>query len=167
MLELRGWIWPWRSMQHCIFQFSSTPHNISMHSSCKISSSFLNRLIITCSTLDPWRDEDGRNSDPEPVKPEVIWLWTNNIIWAGDTGDGGGHVIVKATMFIIYNYEQDVVPLGTRSQCLINVLDKFLALGNIMGGVIIVRRQELGVEIALFDYDIVRKLPLLAVPLEI
>lgn len=141
--------------------------NLQINKQFRLSLSWASTTLRpTCAALDPWRNHNGRDPNAEAVEPEVVWLGTNKPIGAWDPGDRSGHMVVEATMLIVGDYEEHLVPLRASSQRLVDLLYEFLAFGHIVRWVVVVAGQELCVEISLFDHHVVWELTLLAVPLE-
>lgn len=102
---------------------------------------------LTSSFLDPRRDHDCRNPNPEAIKLEEIRSRASVAIRTRDIVYRGFNMIIESTMLIISNDKKGLIPLRTGPQGLVHLLHKLLPIGNIMRGVIIVCRQYLDIKV--------------------
>lgn len=70
-------------------------------------------------------------------------------------------------MLIISDNKEDLIPLRTGPESLIDLFNELLAFRDIMGRVVIVSRQDLEIKIALFYNHIVWQLAFFAMALKI
>lgn len=75
-------------------------------------------------------------------------------------------MVVKPAVLVVGDDEEELVPLGARPQGLVHLLHKPLALGHVVGRVVVVAGEELGVEVPLLHHHVVGQLPFLAVLVE-
>uniref|UniRef100_J3LUD0 Uncharacterized protein n=1 Tax=Oryza brachyantha TaxID=4533 RepID=J3LUD0_ORYBR len=76
-------------------------------------------------------------------------------------------MVIESTMLIISDDQSSLVPLWTRSQRLIHLLDKPLPSRYIVRRVVIVCREHLAIEVSLLNHRVIRKLSPLGVQLEL
>lgn len=75
-------------------------------------------------------------------------------------------MVVEPTMFIVGDEQGRLIPLRARSKSLIYLLYKPLSSGYVVGGVVVVGRGELYVEVVLLDDDVIGQAAQLSVLLE-
>jgi hypothetical protein len=120
----------------------------------------------TNSLFDPGGNENCGHANTEPIKLEVEGVWANNAVGIGDAGDRGWYVVVEAAVFVIGEEKGGLIPLGAGAESLVDLLDEALAAGDIMGGVVVIGREELAVKVALLDDDVVGEAAKLGMELE-
>uniref|UniRef100_J3N9D1 Uncharacterized protein n=1 Tax=Oryza brachyantha TaxID=4533 RepID=J3N9D1_ORYBR len=116
--------------------------------------------------FNPRRDEERGHADAEGVEAEQHGGGADDAVRGGDAGDRGGHVVEEAAVLIVGDDEQRLVPLRAGAERLVDLLDEALALRDVVGRVVVVAGEELEVEVALLDDDVVGELALPAVALE-
>ena len=75
-------------------------------------------------------------------------------------------MIIESAVLVVGDEKQHFVPLRAGSQRLVNFLDELLALGDVVGWVVVVRGHVCQVEVALLHNDEVGELPCHCVDLE-
>lgn len=76
-------------------------------------------------------------------------------------------MVIESTMLIIGDDQSSLVPLRTRSQRLIHLLDEPLPPRYVVRGVVIVCREHLAIEVPLLNHRVIRQLSPLGVKLEL
>lgn len=94
--------------------------------------------IDTSPGLNPRRNHDGGHPDTEPIEPEVEGRWSDNAVGAGDAVDRSGYVVVKPAVLVVGDDEEELVPLGAGPQGLVHLFHKLLALGDVVGRVVVI-----------------------------
>jgi hypothetical protein len=119
--------------------------------------------------LDPGRHEQRRDADAEAVEGEGEGLGADDAVGAGhDAGPRGrGHVVVEAAVLVVGDDEERLGPLRARAQRLVHLLDEALALGHVVGRMVVVPREEAEVEVALLHDHVAGQPALPAVAREV
>lgn len=122
--------------------------------------------LLTSTLLNPRRDHDGRNPDPQAIKMKQKGFGSHNPIRAGDPTDRSGHMIKEPTMLIISDHEQGLVPLRASPESFVHLLHEHLPLVHVMGWMIIIGGGFLGIRVPLLHHNVPWELPGLSVALE-
>lgn len=120
----------------------------------------------TNSLVNPGGNENCGHTDTEAIKLEVERIRTNNTIRIGDSRDRGGDMVVETAVLVIGDKKGGLIPLWTGTESLIDLLDELLAPSYIVGGVVVVGRQQLAVKVPLLDDDVVGEAAKLGMELE-
>lgn len=85
------------------------------------------KIVFTGSRFYPRRYQNGGNPDTETVKVEIVWLGTGNVVGTGNAGDRSWNVIVETAVLVVYNEEQDLIPLRACSESFVDLFYEFLS----------------------------------------
>lgn len=114
------------------------------------------KLTLTCACRDPRRDQESWHSHTQPLEIEGIRRsGPDQSIRAGHASDRSWNVIMESAVLIIRDEEEDLIPLRTSSERLVNFFDQFLPLRYIVHRMIIVSRVGEDVEVLGLDHSIV------------
>jgi hypothetical protein len=101
--------------------------------------------------LDPRRDHDGGHPDAEAVELEEEGRRAPDAVGAGHAGGGRGDVVVEATVLVVGDDEQRLVPLRAGPERLVHVLDETLPVGDVVRRVVVVGGGPREVEVPGLD----------------
>lgn len=108
--------------------------------------------------INPRRDHDGGNADTKSIECKEVRRGTVDPIWVGDPSNRSGHMIIEPTMLVVGNDPHHFIPLRTRTQRLVDLLEQLLSVGDVVRRVIIVGgQQRRQIEIPLLDYGVIRE----------
>lgn len=108
--------------------------------------------ILTSPLLNPRRDHYCRHTDSKPIELEKVRGRASVPIGVRNITKWSLDMIIEASVLIVGDDQQSLIPLRASSQCLVDLLDQLLPVGDIMGWVIVISRQTHNVKVSWLDH---------------